>query len=56
VAGSALGPYLFSLSLDVFGGYGAASIITLGVALGIVAAAPFANRPEAPERAEVSAE
>jgi MFS transporter, OFA family, oxalate/formate antiporter len=50
VAGSALGPYLFSLSLDVFGGYGAASIITLVVSVALVAAAPFANRPEAPQR------
>lgn len=48
VAGSAVGPYLFSLALDTFGGYGAASLITALIAVVILVFAPFANRPGAP--------
>jgi MFS family permease len=48
VAGSAVGPYLFSLALDTFGGYGAASLITAGIAAVILLFTPFANRPHAP--------
>jgi len=48
VAGSAVGPYLFSLALDSFGGYGAASLVTGTVTIMILAFTPFANRPEAP--------
>jgi OFA family oxalate/formate antiporter-like MFS transporter len=48
VAGSAVGPYLFSLALDTFGGYGAVSILAAAVAVAVLFLAPFANRPDAP--------
>ncbi len=48
VAGSAVGPYLFSLALDTFGGYGAASLITATITVVFLVFAPFANRPGAP--------
>jgi len=48
VAGSAVGPYLFSLSLDSFGSYGAVSLITGIIAAVILVFTPFANRPAAP--------
>ncbi|MEX2442485.1 MAG: MFS transporter [Alkalispirochaeta sp.] len=48
VAGSAVGPYLFSLALDTFGSYGPASLVTAGIAVMILTVTPFANRPEAP--------
>ncbi len=54
VAGSALGPYFFSLSLDFVGGYGAVSLLTAGLALGLLVLSPLANRPRAPR--DVAAE
>jgi MFS family permease len=48
VAGSALGPYAFSLCLDFFGSYGGISILTALSAIGLLLFSPFANRPEAP--------
>jgi cyanate permease len=51
VAGSAIGPYLFSLSLDTFGGYAPASIVSAILVVAVLVIAPFANRPEAPRTA-----
>ena len=48
VAGSALGPYLFSLSLDLFGNYRAVSIVVAVITLGMLTLSPFADRPAAP--------
>lgn len=48
VAGSALGPYIFSLSLDLFGAYRLVSGLTVVVVAGLLLFSPFANRPEAP--------
>jgi MFS transporter, OFA family, oxalate/formate antiporter len=48
VAGSAMGPYLFSLALSLFGSYGAASVITTVVAAVLLVLTFFANRPDAP--------
>lgn len=48
VAGSALGPYFFSLCLDFFGGYAGASILTAILTSGCLLLSPFANRPDAP--------
>ncbi|MFP4212173.1 MAG: MFS transporter [Alkalispirochaeta sp.] len=48
VAGSAIGPYLFSLSLDTFGRYAPASIVSAILVVAVLVLAPFANRPEAP--------
>ncbi len=45
VAGSAVGPYLFSLSLDLFGGYSAAAIICILIAVGLLVGSPFVRRP-----------
>ena len=49
VAGSALGPYLFNVYFDLFGGYWGASILTAAIVLGLLLFSPFANRPKAPE-------
>lgn len=49
VAGSALGPYLFNLCLDLFGSYAGVSILTAVSVLGLLLLSPFANRPEAPK-------
>ncbi|MFA7566902.1 MAG: MFS transporter [Alkalispirochaeta sp.] len=49
VAGSAVGPYFFSVALALFGTYGAASVVTAVIAVVLLALIPFANRPEAPE-------
>ena len=48
VAGSALGPYAFSLCLDFFGSYGGISILTALSTIGLLVFSPFANRPKAP--------
>ncbi len=48
VAGSAVGPYLFSLALALFGNYGAASIITAVIAAVLLVLTPLADRPDAP--------
>jgi len=48
VAGSALGPYVFSLCLDFFGGYWGASVLTVVLTVGVLLFSPFANRPDAP--------
>lgn len=48
VAGSALGPYIFSLSLDFFGTYRVVSVLTAVLVAGLLLFSPFANRPEAP--------
>lgn len=48
VAGSALGPYAFSLCLDLFGNYGGISILTALSVAGLLFFCPFANRPKAP--------
>ena len=48
VAGSALGPYTFSLCLDFFGSYGGVSILTALSVVGLLLFSPLANRPEAP--------
>lgn len=48
VAGSAVGPFFFSLALDLLGSYAAVSVLTTLIALAIAVAAPWANRPAAP--------
>jgi len=45
VAGSAVGPYLFSLSLDVTGAYSAAAWVCVAVAVVLVVGAVFVKRP-----------
>ncbi|TVR67650.1 MAG: MFS transporter [Spirochaetaceae bacterium] len=50
VAGSALGPYLFSLALDVTGSYRLVSVLVAVMSLVLLALSPFANRPDAPRR------
>jgi cyanate permease len=49
VAGSALGPYVFNLCFDLFGGYRGAAVLTAGLVLVLLVGVPFANRPQAPE-------
>jgi MFS transporter, OFA family, oxalate/formate antiporter len=51
VAGSALGPYLFSLTLDLTGSYRPASLIAAAITLVLAALTPFANRPAPPHTA-----
>lgn len=46
VAGTAVGPYLFSVVHDQFGSYRAATLLCAVVALILLAAAPRANRPQ----------
>jgi len=46
VAGTAVGPYLFSLSLDSTGSYAGAAIISLVIVAVLMVGALFANRPE----------
>jgi len=48
IAGSALGPYLFSLSLDYAGSYAAAGYVCLAVTAGLLVLAPWADRPSPP--------
>ena len=45
VAGSAVGPYAFSLSLSLTGGYAAAAVSCFAVACALMAAAFRAERP-----------
>ncbi len=45
VAGSALGPYLFSLSLDLTGSYRAVGIVSAFATMLLIALAPRARRP-----------
>ncbi len=54
VAGSAVGPYLFSVALTLFGSYGAASALTGALAVVFFVMLFFADKPAAPERAEPS--
>lgn len=54
VAGSALGPYFFSLSLDLFGSYRVVSVIVAAITLALLALSPFANRPSAPRRVRIT--
>tara|TARA_R110002073_G_scaffold336522_1_gene534673 strand:- start:1393 stop:2736 length:1344 start_codon:yes stop_codon:yes gene_type:complete len=46
VAGTAVGPYLFSVSHDRFGSYQAATLLCAVVALLLLAASPRADRPQ----------
>jgi len=46
VAGSAVGPYVFSVSLGATGGYAGAAVGCLIVAVGLLAASPKAERPD----------
>jgi cyanate permease len=46
VAGSAVGPYLFSLSLDITGSYSAIAIVSLGITAALFIASLKADRPE----------
>jgi cyanate permease len=46
VAGTAVGPYLFSISLDSTGSYAGAAIISLVIVAVLIVGALFANRPE----------
>ncbi|WP_148080117.1 MFS transporter [Roseimaritima ulvae] len=46
VAGTAVGPYLFSVAHDRFGSYRAATVLCGVAALALLAASPRANRPE----------
>ena len=46
VAGSAVGPYLFSLSLDIAGSYALISIICLCITAALFLAAFKADRPD----------
>lgn len=55
VGGSALGPYLFSLSLDVSGAYRSGACIVGAVVLACTVLATKADRPEAPARTEPGA-
>ncbi|MCP4398105.1 MAG: MFS transporter [bacterium] len=48
VAGSALGPYAFSLCLDLFGSYRGVSILTAAIVSGLMFFTPFTDRPKAP--------
>jgi MFS transporter, OFA family, oxalate/formate antiporter len=48
VAGSALGPYLFSLALNGTGSYAVVSVVVALVAGVLLLLSPFANRPKAP--------
>lgn len=52
VGGSAVGPYLFSLSLDVTGVYRGAAILTGAVVIACTILAAKADRPAAPVREE----
>lgn len=48
VGGSALGPYLFSLSLDLTGHYAAAGFLSAAIVVVLTALAVKADRPDAP--------
>jgi MFS transporter, OFA family, oxalate/formate antiporter len=52
VAGSAIGPYLFSIVLDTFGSYAPASMITAVFTVLLLILSPWANRPDPPRRGE----
>lgn len=46
VAGTAVGPYLFSISHDWFGSYRAATLVCTVLAIVLLAASPHADRPQ----------